>query len=65
MITIDQASGSQGFEPLRTLAHYRRNATGRILFGIHAALSGKELQAEFVLSVGDIVDIQKIKNSTT
>jgi uncharacterized protein YcbX len=31
--TVDQASGARGKEPLRTLARYRRDMLGRVLFG--------------------------------
>jgi uncharacterized protein YcbX len=34
MITIDQKSGTEGSEPLRTLAHYRRAITGHIFLCI-------------------------------
>ncbi len=76
MITIDQLTGTEGSEPLRTLAHYRRSATGRILlrqrnkqkfdifvgimFGIHVALYEESVNS-FILRVGDLITIEAEK----
>eukprot|EP00026_Physarum_polycephalum_P002275 Phypoly_transcript_02281.p1 GENE.Phypoly_transcript_02281~~Phypoly_transcript_02281.p1 ORF type:complete len:806 (+),score=63.06 Phypoly_transcript_02281:39-2420(+) len=54
MITIDQGRGTEGQEPLKTLAHYRRVNTGRILFGIHIAVCNEERKM-MTVRVGDTV----------
>ncbi len=48
--TIDQATAARGKEPLRTLAGYRRDADGRVLFGRYARHLSRGR-----LSVGDAV----------
>ena len=50
--TIDQSTGQRGKEPLRTLARYRRNGAGDVLFGQHLipARVGR-------LKIGDAVEI--------
>jgi hypothetical protein len=51
--TIDQSTAGRGPEPLRTLATYRRNANGTVMFGrnlIHETKTGR-------VTVGDMVHL--------
>ena len=51
--TTDQETGARGVEPLRTLAGYRRDATGEVAFGMNLGFEG-----DGVLRVGDPVHIE-------
>jgi uncharacterized protein YcbX len=52
IITTDQFTAARGPEPLRTLANYRRDAEGDVMFGrnlVHETKTGR-------LAVGDAVE---------
>jgi uncharacterized protein YcbX len=51
--TTDQATAERGPEPLKTLASYRRDADGAVMFGrnlVHETKTGR-------LAVGDAVEL--------
>ena len=50
--TVDPATGARGKEPLRTLAHYRRDLEGRVFFGQNVVPLGVG-----AVAVGDRVEL--------
>ncbi|MEU8006857.1 hypothetical protein AB0B66_37340 [Catellatospora sp. NPDC049111] len=57
--TIDQDTGQQGREPLRTLAA-RRNVDQKLLFGLQLTVQsepGEHSPEDRTISVGDIVEV--------
>jgi len=61
MINIDQKTGIQGNEPLKTLAEYRRNHKGQISFGILLIHNPLASEKPYHLKVGANVKIIKKK----
>ena len=54
MTTVDQRTGEKtGPEPLRTLSDFRRDETGRVLFGMNLIADASENGEPLVLRVGD------------
>jgi len=60
MVNIDQKTGTQGNEPLRTLAACRRNEKGQILFGILLVHNSSVSQKPFHLKSGADIKVLKI-----
>nr|POE63563.1 molybdenum cofactor sulfurase [Quercus suber] len=55
MVCIDQGSGEKNQEPFVTLAKSRR-VQGRVLFGVHSALTQEQNGTNSMVQVGDLVE---------
>ena len=51
--TVDSDTGVAGKEPLRTMATYRRDPAGKVMFGVNAAHDGSG-----VVRPGDVLDVR-------
>jgi uncharacterized protein YcbX len=56
MICIDQKTGEEGREPLKTLSSYRKK-DGKIYFGVHADHKPQTNVLHSTVKIGDLVSI--------